>query len=434
MRSTRTPRKRSQRHTERSSRCHVSLGSAITNVLGSDLPVRIRAYDGTDVGPRDAATTVTLRSPDAVTRMVTFPGEVGIARAYVAGDLEIDGDIYDALDLRHHLPGGRLSAGQLRSLLRQIEFRNFRRLPLPPEEHRGWISSHTRRSDAAAISHHYDVSNEFYRLVLGPSFTYSCAVFESPEDSLEQAQGNKHELICTKLNLRPGMRLLDVGCGWGGMVLHAAKHHGVEAVGVTISQNQADLAAERVDEAGLSEKIEIRLQDYRDVRDDPFDAISSIGMFEHVGSRRVGQYFAKMADLLAPGGRIVNHAISTTGTERRGIFHRRGFMERYVFPDGELHKVGRIVTGLQDAGLEVRHVENLREHYALTLRRWVANLEESWGAGVREAGETRARIWRLYMAASAINFEDNHIHVGQIVAVRTPPSGRASVPLRPRWS
>ena len=412
----------------------MSLGSAITDILGSELPVRIRAYDGTDVGPKDAATTLTLRTPDAVTRMVTHPGEIGLARAYVAGDLEIDGDIYDALDLRHVLPGGRLSVGLLLSLLRQIELRNLRRLPLPPEEHRGWISSHTRRSDASAISHHYDVSNEFYRLVLGPSLTYSCAVFDSPEDSLEQAQENKHELICTKLNIRPGVRLLDVGCGWGGMVIHAATHHGARVIGVTISRNQADLAAQRVAEAGLSEQIEIRLQDYRDVGDGPFDAISSIGMFEHVGSRRLGQYFAKMADLLTPGGRIVNHAISTIETERRGVFHRRGFVERYVFPDGELHEVGCIVTALQNAGLEVRHVENLREHYALTLRRWVANLEENWDAAVREAGETRARIWRLYMAASAVNFEDNHIHVGQIVAVRTPPSGRASVPLRPQWS
>lgn len=434
MHSTRTLPKRSLRHTERSSRCHVSLGSALTDVLGSDLPIRIRAYDGTDVGPRDAATTVTLHSPDAVTRMVTFPGEVGIARAYVAGDLEIDGDIYDALDLRHLLPGERIRAGQMRSLIRQVELRNLRRLPLPPEEYRGWIASHTRRSDAAAISHHYDVSNEFYRLVLGPSLTYSCAVFDSPEDSLEQAQENKHELICTKLNLRPGMRLLDVGCGWGGMVLHASKHHGVEAVGVTISQNQADLAAERVDDAGLSGRIEIRLQDYRDVRDGPFDAISSIGMFEHVGSRRLGQYFAKMTDLLAPRGRIVNHAISRIKTERRGIIHRRRFIERYVFPDGELHEVGSIVTALQDAGLEVRHVENLREHYALTLRRWVANLEENWDSAVRDVGEARARIWRLFMAASAVSFEDNHLHLGQVVAVRTPPSGRASVPLRPRWS
>ena len=411
----------------------MSLESLIADAFGSNLPVRIRAYDGTDVGPEDAATTLTLRSPDAVTRMVASPGEVGIGRAYVAGDLVIDGDIYEALELRHALPGVRLNASQLRSLVEQLSLKDLRWLRPPPEEHHGWIRSHTRRSDASAISHHYDVSNDFYRIVLGPSLTYSCALFDSPADSLERAQENKHELICTKLDLKPGMRLLDVGCGWGGMVLHAAKHHDVSAVGITISQNQADLAEKRVVEEGLADKIDIRLQDYRDVDDEPFDAISSIGMFEHVGRKRLEQYFSKMADLLTPGGRIVNHAISRASTGRRWLIRRRNFMERYVFPDGELHEVGSIVTALQDAGLEVRHVENLREHYALTLRRWVANLEESWDSAVSEAGLARARIWRLYMAVSAVNFEDNHLHIDQVVGVRTPPSGRASVPLRPRW-
>jgi cyclopropane-fatty-acyl-phospholipid synthase len=412
----------------------MSVGSIITEVLGSELPIRIRAYDGTDLGPKDSATTLNFQSPDAVTRILTFPGEVGIGRAYVAGDLSIEGDIYEALELRHVLPGTRLTASQVCTLVQQANLKDLRWLRPPPEEHHGWIRSHTRRSDASAISHHYDVSNDFYRMVLGPSLTYSCAVFESTADSLERAQENKHELICTKLDLKPGMRLLDVGCGWGGMVLHAVEHRDVTAVGVTISQNQADLARKRVAEKGLTGKIDIRVQDYRDVSDGPFDAISSIGMFEHVGVRRLEQYFAKMADLLTPGGRIVNHAISRTETGRRRIVHRRNFVERYVFPDGELHEVGSIVTALQNAGLEVRHVENLREHYSLTLRRWVTNLEENWESAVSEVGEARARIWRLYMAASAVNFEDNHLHVDQVVAIRTPPSGSASMLLRPKWS
>ena len=412
----------------------MSLGSIITDVFGSELPIRIRAYDGTDVGPKDAATTLTLRSPDALTRMVTSPGDVGIARAYVVGDIRIEGDIYQALELRHALPEGKLRASQIRSLVQQVKLQNLRRLPPPSEEYHGWIRSHTRRSDASAISHHYDVSNEFYRLVLGQSLTYSCAVFDSPGDSLEQAQENKHELICTKLDLQPGMRLLDVGCGWGSMVLHAVKHHDVTAVAATISQNQAALAEKRVAAEGLADKIEVRLQDYRDVDDGPFDAISSIGMFEHVGLKRLEQYFAKMVDLLEPSGRLLNHAISRTESGRRSLIRRRDFIQRYVFPDGELHEVGSIVTALQDAGLEVRHVENLREHYALTLRRWVANLEENWESVVREVGEARARIWHLYMAASAVNFEDNHLHIDQVVAVKTPSSGRASVPLRPVWS
>lgn len=412
----------------------MSIASIIEDTLGSELPVRIRSFDGTEVGPKNAATTLTIRSPDALTRIVTAPGDLGLARAYVTGDLEIDGDIYDALELRHLVPGGRLTVGQLRSLAKHIGMSNLRRLPPPREEYQSWFRSHTRPSDASAISHHYDVSNDFYRLVLGPSLTYSCAVFETPDDSLERAQARKHELICTKLDLRPGMRLLDVGCGWGGMVLHAVQHHDVTAVGVTISRNQADLAEERVAEEGLSGRIEIRLQDYRDVDDGPFDAISSIGMFEHVGQAQLERYFTKVSALLAPGGRILNHAIAKPATDRRSIIRRRGFVERYVFPHGELHEVGSVVTALQNAGLEVRHVENLREHYALTLRRWVTNLERDWESAVREAGEARARIWRLYMAASAVNFEDNHLHIDQVVAVNTPSSGAASVPLRPKWA
>jgi cyclopropane-fatty-acyl-phospholipid synthase len=412
----------------------MSLGSIITDIFGSELPIRIRAYDGTDVGPRHARTTLILGSPDALTRMIMAPGDVGLARAYVAGDIRIEGDIYEALELRHALPGGRFSASRMRSLVRQVKLRDLRWLPPPSEEYHGWIRSHTRRSDASAISHHYDVSNEFYRFVLGPSLTYSCAVFDSPAESLEEAQENKHGLICAKLGLRPGMRLLDVGCGWGSMMLHAVKHHQVTAVGVTISQNQADLAEKRVAEEGLADKIDIRLQDYRDVDDGPFDAISSIGMFEHVGLKRLEQYFAKMVDLLEPGGRLLNHAISRTESPKGRVIRRRDFVQRYVFPDGELHEVGRVVTALQDVGLEVRHVENLREHYALTLRRWVANLEENWESAVLEVGEGRARVWRLYMAASAVNFEDNHLHIDQVVAVKTPSSGRASVPLRPVWS
>lgn len=419
---------------ESSERWYMSLGPIITDVFGSELPIRIRGYDGTDVGPPHATTTLILGSPDALTRMITAPGEVGLARGYVTGDIRIEGDIYEVLELRHALAGGTFSASRKLSLLQQVKLRDLRWLPPPPEEYHGWIRSHTRRSDASAISHHYDVSNEFYRFVLGPSLTYSCAVFGSRADSLEEAQENKHELICTKLGLRPGMRLLDVGCGWGSMVVHAVKHHQVTAVGVTISQNQADLAEKRVAEEGLANKIDIRLQDYRDVDDGPFDAISSIGMFEHVGLKRLEQYFVKMVDLLAPGGRLLNHAISRSESPKSRVIRRRDFIQRYVFPHGELHEVGGVVTALQDAGLEVRHVENLREHYALTLRRWVANLEENWESAVLEVGEARARVWRLYMAASAVNFEDNHLHIDQVVAVKTPSSGKASVPLRPVWS
>jgi len=412
----------------------VELGSFISDLLGTDLPVRIRAFDGTDVGPKDAATTVTVRSHDALIRMATAPGELGIARAYVAGDIDIDGDIYDVLELRRLMPEVKLTPGQVWALVRLHGFRNIRRIPPPPEEHRRSRSRrHTRGRDSDAISHHYDVSNEFYERVLGPSLTYSCAVFNDATDSLEQAQENKYELICQKLGLRPGSRLLDIGCGWGGMVLHAAQHHGVEAVGVTISQNQVDVASQRVAEAGLTDRVSIRLQDYRDIDDGPFDAISSIGMFEHVGAQQIGAHIQQVTDVLMPGGRFLNHAISRTRTNRRARLHRAGFMDRYVFPDGELHEVGTVISSLQDHGLEVRHMENLREHYALTLRHWVRNLEQNWDEAVADVGAGRARVWRLYMAGSAVTFEDNDIHVDQVLAVKTPDSGRHSMPLRPDW-
>jgi cyclopropane-fatty-acyl-phospholipid synthase len=412
---------------------HMTFESFITRWFGSDLPVRFRAFDGTDVGPRDAAATVTVRSRDALVRMVTAPGELGLARAYVAGDLEIEGDIYAVMELRRQVAGMKMSPLQVSELVRLIGVRNLRRIPPPPEEHHGRGRLHSRSRDAASISYHYDVSNDFYRLVLGPSMTYSCAVFENETDTLEQAQANKYELICEKLDLRPGMRLLDIGCGWGGMVLHAAEHHGVEAVGVTISQNQVDLGVKRVAEAGLTNRVDIRLQDYREIDDGPFDAISSIGMFEHVGLERLGTYFDQVKDLLVPGGRAVNHAISRPRPPKGARRRRSTFIDRYVFPDGELHEVGSVISELQDHGLEVRHMENLREHYALTLRNWVANLEANWEEAVADAGVGRAKVWRLYMAGCAVLFEDNEIHVDQVLAVNTRESGSSGIPLRPTW-
>ncbi len=411
----------------------MTLGTFITDWFGSDLPIRIKAYDGTDVGPADAKTIVMVHSPDALIRIVTAPRELGLARAYVAGDISLDGDIYDLFLLRDRVPDVKVTPRQVVELVRLVGIRNLRRIPPPPEEHRPSGRLHSRKRDAAAISHHYDISNEFYRLVLGPSMTYSCAVFDDPSDTLEQAQANKHELISRKLGLRPGMRLLDIGCGWGGMVLHAAERHGVEAVGVTISQRQVDLARRRVAEAGLEDRVEIRYQDYRDIDDGPFDAISSIGMFEHVGMERLKEYFGGIVDLLGPGGRVLNHAISRIDTDAGTSRQRPSFGNRYVFPDGQLHEVGSVITSLQDAGLEVRHMENLREHYALTLRRWVANLEGNWDAAVAEAGEGRARVWRLYMAGSADLFERNRVHVDQVLAVRTAETGRSNVALRPDW-
>ncbi|MBV8303776.1 MAG: class I SAM-dependent methyltransferase, partial [Acidimicrobiia bacterium] len=387
------------------------------------------AYDGSRCGPVDAPATLVLRSPAALQRILTAPGELGFGRAYVAGDLEVHGDIWAALSLRDRLPDVHLEPRQWRAVLRLVGAAGLRRPPPPPEETRLHGRLHTKSRDAAAIAHHYDISNEFYALFLGPTMTYSCGVWATPSMTLDEAQEAKYELVARKLALQPGMRLLDIGCGWGGMVMHAARHHGVSAVGVTLSRRQADLAEKRVADAGLRDSVEIRLQDYRDVTDGPYDAISSIGMFEHVGLSQVKEYFARVHALLRPQGRFMNHAIGRPPA-RRSRFGRAGFIDRYVFPDGELHEVGTIVSAIQEAGFEVRHLENLREHYALTLRAWVAGLERNWEAAVAEAGLARARIWRLYMAGSAVNFEVGHTQIHQVLATRSD-HGASAMPLRP---
>jgi cyclopropane-fatty-acyl-phospholipid synthase len=351
----------------------------------------------------------------------------------VAGELDVDGDVYAALAaLRDRIPdlrafGARQWAEVLGLAGSSLVRSGIRPLPVPREEARLRGARHSRRRDAEAIAHHYDVSNAFYRMVLGPSMTYSCAVWSSPESTLEEAQAAKYELVCRKLGLEPGMRLLDVGCGWGGMAMHAAARHGVRAVGVTLSRRQAEWAEKAVAEAGLADRVEIRYQDYRDVADGPFDAVSSIGMFEHVGLSQLGVYFGGVRRLLRPGGRLLNHGIARPPNAGRTRFRRHSFIDRYVFPDGELHEVGAVVSTIQRSGLEVRHVEGLREHYALTLRAWVANLEASWDACVAEVGPGRARVWRLYMAASALNFQAGRTQVHQVLAVR-PDRGSSGLP------
>jgi cyclopropane-fatty-acyl-phospholipid synthase len=298
--------------------------------------------------------------------------------------------------------------------------------PPPPEEIRLRGRLHSPGRDAAAIRHHYDVSNDFYRLVLGPTLTYSCAYWDDDVHDLDGAQEAKYEHICRKLALRPGMRFLDVGCGWGGMVSHAARQHGVQAVGITLSPAQCELARARVRGAGLEDRVEIRLQDYRELRGETFDAISSIGMFEHVGEARLREYSKILFSLLRPEGRLLNHGISRPAGP--SPLSNRGFINRYVFPDGELHEVGRVVSVLQESGFEVRDVESLREHYARTLRCWVANLEERWDEAVTLVGPGRARVWRLYMAGSAVNFEEGRTMIHQVLGVRQGTRGTSGMP------
>jgi cyclopropane-fatty-acyl-phospholipid synthase len=284
---------------------------------------------------------------------------------------------------------------------------------------------HSRKRDAAAISHHYDVGNDFYALVLGPSMVYSCAVWQNEQIGLDAAQEAKLDLVCRKLGLQPGMRVLDVGCGWGSFALHAAQRYGVDVVGVTLSAEQAALASKRVAEAGLTDRVEIRVQDYRDVSDGPFDAISSIGMSEHVGREQMPHYVSRLHELLRPGGRLLNHAISWNAGPTDP--DPDSFIPRYVFPDGEMLSLGEMVTALETDRLEVLDVEALRRHYALTLRAWVRRLEDHWEEAVKAGGEGRARVWRLYMAASALGFEDGTTGVNQILVQR---AGGEEPPLR----
>ncbi|MBS1837030.1 MAG: class I SAM-dependent methyltransferase [Actinobacteria bacterium] len=416
----------------------IPLARFVADLVGDDLPVRFEFFDGSSLGPseEEAPATVRVRSRDALRRIVAAPGELGFARAYVCGDITVDGDIYAVLSLRDRLPSPRLTARQWIDALRRLRPSDLVPIAPPPEESRiGTIGStlgqlHTRGRDAAAIHHHYDVSNDFYELVLGPAMVYSCALWDDPSVGLEAAQWAKMELICQKLALRPGLRLLDIGCGWGSLVRHAARHHGVEAVGVTISTEQAEYARHRVAQDGLGDRVEIRVQDYRDVHDGPYDAISSVGMFEHVGAARLAEYFDDVHTLTAPRGRFLNHAISRPAGQSPGLA-RRSFVYRYVFPDGELHEVGSVITAMQAAGFEARHMEDLREHYALTLRAWVRNLEEHWDEAVADVGANRARVWRLYMAGSALGFEQGRIRVNQVLGLRDPDQAR--FPLRPDW-
>ncbi|MGQ0632263.1 MAG: class I SAM-dependent methyltransferase [Sporichthyaceae bacterium] len=409
------------------------IASVFARVIDSQVPIGVSAYDGSTAGPADAAVRFDITSPVALSYMLSSPGELGLARAYVTGHLQVHGDLYLALcGLRS---GGEILELRDRvELLRDLGPRHLRPVPVPPEEliRKGGLTRHTRRRDRKAISHHYDVSNRFYSWVLGPSMSYTCACYPKPDSSLQEAQWNKHDLIARKLGLEPGMRLLDVGCGWGGMVMHAAKEFGVKALGVTLSAQQAAWAQQAIADRGLSRLAEVRHLDYRDLTEGEFDAISSIGLTEHIGARHLPAYFATLRDKLRPQGRLLNHCITrplTTLPAKPGKF-----IDRYVFPDGELEAVGHIVSVMQDSGLEVRHSENLREHYAKTLHGWCDNLTENWEDAVAEVGENRARVWLLYMAACRVGFESRIIELHQVLGVRCDDAGDAAMPLRPDWT
>jgi cyclopropane-fatty-acyl-phospholipid synthase len=417
----------------------MTIGDAVGSLLKDGLPVQFTAYDGSAVGPADASIRLTLKSQRGLSYLLTAPGDLGMARAYVSGDLDVEGvhpgDPYDALVLlQKHLKFRAPTPSEALAIVRALGIANLRPPPPPPQETLPrWRRAveglrHSMARDAEAIHHHYDVSNRFYELVLGPSMTYTCAVFPTEDATLEEAQTAKYDLICNKLDLKPGMRLLDVGCGWGGMVRHAAREYGVKALGVTLSVQQASWAKAAIDREGLADLAEVRHSDYRDVLEGDFDAISSIGLTEHIGVRQYPAYFSFLRDKLRPQGRLLNHCITRPHNHRE---ETGAFIDRYVFPDGELTGVGRIITEAQNVGLEVMHAENFRMHYAKTLAGWCHNLVENWDECVAEVGEGTARVWGLYMAGSRLSFERNEIQLDHVLAVRTDADGGDGFALRP---
>lgn len=407
----------------------MKLADAFSLVAGTQRNVSFRAYDGSTFGPQDNDAIIEVKTPRAVEYLAAAPSQLGLARAYVNGDLEIVGDAYTTLSRLYPMKLTHLTLGDKAALAKNFAPFALKR-PEPPTLERALKGSrHSKRRDAEAIHHHYDVSNTFYRWILGPSMAYTCAVFPSLDASLEVAQEEKFDLVARKLGLKPGMKLLDVGCGWGGMVMHAAKNYGVQAIGVTLSEQQALWGDRAIKEAGLENSAQIRFSDYRDINETDFDAISSIGLTEHIGRDNYPSYFSFLYEKLKPEGRMLNHTI-TRPDEKLPTHYRKSFINRYVFPDGELSAPGVIMNAFNNAGFEIRHEENLREHYALTLKHWGENLEAHWDEAVAEAGLGTARVWRLYMAASRMGFDLNTIQLHQMLGVKLGPRGQSGMPLR----
>ena len=378
-----------------------------------DRPFGVRMWDGSTLPPTNGGgPTFEVRSPDAFAHALLSPGQLGLSRAYVSGALDVD-DLDEVLHvLESWKPPALERRDQARLALAAARAFGLRRPPhVPAAELRLTGRRHSLERDAKAVRHHYDVSNEFFALFLDESMTYSCAIFSRGAETLEEAQETKLELVCTKLALEQGQRVLDIGCGWGSFAVHAAERHGVSVVGITLSEPQAELARRRVAERGLSDRIDIRVQDYREIDDGPFDAVSSIGMVEHVGSNQIDAYARQVARLVKPGGRVLNHGIARL---RHGEPEHGAFTQRYVFPDGAPLHLSRIQTALERAGLETHHVEGFRGDYAETLRHWARRFDERLDDAIRLGGADRARVWRLYLRGARRGFETGFTSVYQV--------------------
>jgi cyclopropane-fatty-acyl-phospholipid synthase len=406
----------------------------IRDVLGDYHPrdFAVRLWDGTTWGAepgQPARFTLVLNHPGALRKMLLPPMELALGEAYIYGDFDVEGDMEGVYLLGDHyrrrprdLAERFKHAGWLLSLPRRGRGASGRRAA----RQRGAL--HSRERDQQAVSYHYDTSNEFFSLWLDERMVYTCAYFETPQDDLATAQLAKLDYVCRKLRLQPGERLLDIGCGWGGLVIHAAREYGVEAVGVTLSQAQADLARERIRRAGLAGRCRVEVCDYRDVREPGgYDKLVSVGMFEQVGETRLGEYFEHAWDLLRPGGVFLNHGISCS--HAYSLQGPSKFILRYVFPDGGLVPISTTLRIAEEAGFEVRDVESLREHYILTLRHWVRRLESCREEAVRLTDEVTYRVWRLYMSASANGFRVGRFNLHQALLLK-PEGAESGLPLR----
>jgi cyclopropane-fatty-acyl-phospholipid synthase len=409
-----------------------TLADLVRRVFGDDLPVRFRFFDGSSIGPDHSPATLVITNPDALSRILYAPGELGVARAFIAGDIAVEGDFLAALRLREVMPVPRFDARTRLEMAKLLGRSALHRPPPPPEEVKLRGRFHSTARDQAAVSHHYDVSNEFYEMLLGTTMMYSCAVWSDPNAGLDEAQTAKIDLVCRKLDIRPGDRVLDAGCGWGSLSIHAAREYGAVMTAVTLSEEQAGYARKRVAEAGLDHQIEIRVQDYRTIEDPPFDLVAAVGILEHVGSD-LPNYPATMHRLLKPGGRFFHHAISRPPVKRER-FPKPTFINSYVFPDADLHEIGRIVSAFQEANFEVRHVETLRDHYIVTLNVWADRLQTNWDDTVRLLGAGRARVWQLYINAAILGFEENRLQIHHVLSVKLD-NGRSGMTLVPGdWS
>jgi len=383
-----------------------------------DRPFALRFWDGSELAPTTLGGPVfTVCSPAAVAHLLRAPGQLGLGRAYAAGELEAD-DLDRVIGLLDTFKAPTIDTKtRLRLTLAAVRACGLRRPPpIPASELRPRGRRHSRERDARAVRHHYDVSNEFFALFLDETMTYSCAYWKGGATTLAQAQDAKREIVCTKLGLKPGERLLDVGCGWGAMAMHAASRHGVSALGISLSQPQVDLANERAAAAGLAGKVEFRVADYRELGDQQFDAISSIGMVEHVGEERIDLYAQTLHGLLKPGGRLLNHGIAKLmdfDTKDEGPFS-----ERFVFPDGVPIPLSRIVLALERAGFNTTHVEGLQADYARTLDHWIESYEARYDEAVEIAGEERARVYKLYLRAARQGFTTGWASIYQVLATR----------------